>query len=533
MKFELALKDLNGTPLTPIDVTASYAAKVSGASPGHVVVDNVFRHLAPGEVLDANLAENRVSFTVEASGFQEEQVVIGESRQHWMSDNAACEVTSAGDRIKVAVTVGTIRLAPTINIPPETPVRDNPGAALVDPDPAGGGIYRGAWLNRETINVLQDPIDIRNPGAVGWERFVYKPVKDIDLKQRGTYVLVHYGEAKSVSVRRRPRFLIAVWAPRVKLAAKPEVMVFYSPPTRSTEYPVDSWPFRKAYPYEPFVTPQPKPVPASELHPPYTGLAVRYLINGYKIIYQLLAAGRNPIVIMPIHPSKNWGPLASQAGLCRLVKEIVRFLYSTQLVSSLATPPGRLSLEGGRASIAFGRGVYTNEKVPDSWAITISGFSNGIDRVLDVCTKETYGKELYALYDPAVFHASPAPLLDSWREIWDIDGVADDGKGAVRHLDTLREWLKKDRRRVRSYHSDTGNLTQPRTLVEASRIETRPKETVKGVAIEQGTKRDERATWVHFSNSVLSFPNPDGTDDDAHHNITKVAFAHAAQFPMP
>jgi hypothetical protein len=119
-------------------------------------------------------------------------------------------------------------------------------------------------------------------------------------------------------------------------------------------------------------------------------------------------------------------------------------------------------------------------------------------------------------------------LLESWREIWDIDGVADDGQGAQRHLNSLRDWVKQGNRRVRSYHSDEGMRTAPRSLVEASRIISSPAPPFNGIYIEEGSSADKKATWVKFSNPALK-PSP----YDAHHTVPAVAFGHAAKFGLP
>jgi hypothetical protein len=158
----------------------------------------------------------------------------------------------------------------------------------------------------------------------------------------------------------------------------------------------------------------------------YVYLAVNYLLAGYKIVPQILATRRNPIIIFPIQPSMNWGPLGTQIGMSRLIKEVIRFLYARQIVSSRVAPTARLSLDAGRASIVPAKGLFRTEPIPVSWTLTVSGFSNGIDKVLDLCTPRPIDEKLY---NPSIFSSPETTLLESWREIWDIDGVADDGKG--------------------------------------------------------------------------------------------------------
>jgi hypothetical protein len=530
MRFRVHVRDVNGqTPAGP-RVVAYYDKE------GHDGQTNRISHLlSAGQEWDLPLARPTVQFAASADEFAFELITVAEKAGRWLADSPAAVVTWRQDLVTIDVTVGCIRLAPTVTLPPDKLVKENPGAALVDP--SDGGMYRAAWLNRETIHRLDEPIfgDLSKPG---WARFRHTPV-NVPLKERGAYMLLEYGYDNTwARPRSGPRFLVAVWAPRVALGPRPQVVVFYSPPTKPGDFPVDSYPFLRSYPYAAYATAPPQPRPAGEVFPPYTHLAVRYLVSGYKILYQILAAGRNPVVVMPIQPSQNWGPLACQAGLCRLIKEVLRFLYARQLASGRAAPIAKLSLAGGRASVFPDAGLFTDERIPDAWMLTVSGFSAGINPVLSVCTKESFDDKLYV---PELFHAPPAPLRDGWREIWDIDGVAD---SAESHLKTLRSWLSTTtNRRVRSYHSTPqGSRTAPRALVEAPRIVRQSGTATQGVYAEEGTSADGRATWVLFSkNSLGQDPKekdpprtiPQLGKDDAHHTVIELAFGHAAQFRMP
>lgn len=516
-RFVVRVRDVNGREYKPPYFTARYA---SNPGPGDVSVPALAR-LAPGVPMDLHIVDDRVNLTVgtEALGFSGETFNVRKVGGRWLADMRAATISMQGDTVAVDVVDGTVRLAPTVFIPPEQKVKDNPQALLCEP--GQGWIYKGAWLVDPTISRLPRPVVFDSATPAGYPS---KPVKVYD-NGSGNLVFLEYGFETKPGARRLPRFLIAVWAPRHVLGATPEVVVFYAPPTaRVTDYPADTYPFLGRYPYYPHPDVAVTPTIAKDLVQPYAYVAINYLIAGYRIIPQIQAAGRNPVIIFPVHPSGNWGPLGTQGGLSRLVKEVVRFLYGHKLVSSRVTPTARLSLDAGRASIFPKEGLFDDEPIPTLWALTVSAFSNSIDRALDLCTSRPIDQ---TLYDPAIFSSPEATLVKSWREIWDIDGVADNGKGAERHLRNLQTWLKEGRA-VRSYHSSQGMRTAPRALVDPALVRTRPAKPYKGVFILEGNSADERATWVQFSDAALK---PSG--EDPHHTVPAVAFGHAAQFPLP
>jgi hypothetical protein len=518
VRFLVRVRDVNGKEYTPPSFTARYA---SNPAPGQVSVPS-FSTISPGLPADLPLVDNAVNLTVgaQAPGFTSETFNVKKIGTRWLADSRAAKVTVQGDTIAVDVVDGTVRLAPTVYIPPDQLVKDNPKKLLCEP--GQGWIYYGAYLVNPTVNLLRNPLNFDTNKPVGYP-FDPKAIKN---EGSGNLVFLEYGFEIGMAPARGPRFLIAVWAPRIPLGPAPQVLVFYTPPTKPADFPVDSYPFLGAYPYSPFMDAVHKSTAANVLVQKYPYLAINYLLAGYKIIPQIQAAGRNPIVIFPVHPTMNWGPLGTQTGMSRLIKEVVRFLYARQIVSSRAAPSARLSLDAGQASISPSSGLFNDEPIPVAWTLTVSGFSNGIDKVLDLCTPRKIDEKLY---DPSIFAAPELPLVGSWREIWDIDGVADDGKGAERHLNTLRDWLKLDRRAVRSYHSDEGMRTAPQSLVEASQMALRPTPPFNGIFIEEGTSKDGKVTWAHFSNPSLK-PSP---YPDAHHTMPWIAFGHAAQFTLP
>ena len=516
-RFVVRVRDVNGREYIPDFFVARFNSKPAA---NEIIVPSIARIL-PGVAIDLPIVDNTINFSVgtNSPGFSGETFNLRKIGERWLADSRAVTIRVQGDIIIVDVVDGTIRLAPTIFIPPDQIVKDNPQALLCEP--GQNWIYYGAWLANPIVNRLRNPVIFDTETPAGYPFDIMK----VQNEGTGNLLFLEFGFDNIIAIEPRPRFLIAVWAPRIALGNNPQILVFYTPPTKPTSYPVDSYPFRNQYPYFPTPDVSLKPTVARNLVQPYAYLAINYLLAGYKIIPQIQAAGRNPIVIFPIHPSMKWGPLATQEGLSRLIKEVMRFLYARQIVSSRITPKARFSLDAGRASIFPKEGLFDDEIIPKSWSLTISGFSNGIDRVLDLCEKRQINEKLY---DPAIFKSEESSLIENWREIWDIDGVANNGLGTKRHLDNFLNWMKEKRRCIRLYHSDEGMKTAPRSIVNASRIFTRPTTPSNGIYIEEGTRADGKATWVKFSNPALK-PSP----YDPHHTVPAVAFSHAAKFALP
>ncbi|MFJ4785444.1 hypothetical protein [Streptomyces sp. NPDC088794] len=526
MRLTVTVADVNGRPLDA-DVGVVHAVR----GPGNQV-NQVTTHLKPGQPLEAELLGKRVGLTATTADFTVEKAVVAEFSGRWGSDNPACGVQSRGDALDVALTVGCVRFAPTVHLPEGTTLRDNPRAAYVEPTGGGGWIYRGGWLNDEKIWRLKDPV-FGDADAIEWKRFSHERALPVRLVDQGTFVLLEYGFPVGVG-RNEPRFLVLVWAPRQPLGTTPSVVTFFSPTTSAPSYPADTHPFLANYPYA-FLPLRPKkPVPVKETRQPYVDIGFNYIDTGYKIIYQLLAAGRNPIVVMPIQASASWGPMATQSGMARLLKEVVRFLYARGLVAGRFASTARFSLTGGTAQMVPDGGLITQERVPDALAVTVSGFSAGINAVVSLCRTEQFDKDKYK---PALFGASAGPFLRQWRELWDIDGV--DASGWAHLVAAFKGWAK-GQRSLRMYHSqDTYHGQTTNGLVEQDRIKRR---SGKAGFVEQGTSRDERSLWVHFSNSYLIGDMKDPQHEttipefgklDAHHMVPAIAFGHAALLPQP
>jgi len=522
MLVKVVVEDVNGTVLPSARITVTFHSVESAPELTQITAQ-------PGTPVDLPLALPQFQLDIVVQDFEAERILVARIGDRWQASNGATRIGTGPAQIDVTVTVGTVRLAPTVAWPPDRLTNENPHAALVDDTGGPQWIYRGAYHNIETIRRLDEPIwgDLTK---IEWDRFNNTQVK-IDIARLGQLALLEYGGRVSTRI---PRFLIGTWIPSNPVANPPEVVVFYPPPTFANRgFPPDRHPFLENYPYA--VRPgDPKPTP---IHQPYVDIVINYLLVGYKIIYQILAAGRNPIIIMPSQPSANWGPLASQPGLGRLIKEILRFLYANRLVSGTTAAPAKLRITGGRSFLFPEYGNFRDESLPPHFAATVSGFSAGINAVMDVCTVPTIDTKRYT---PALFASPPAVLLDDWRELWDMDGVYHEGWAAMTKI--MNAWVAQPARCLRAYHSQTTYREQSNGLVDPKYVERRPKHPIGGVYAEEGHRPDHRVTWAHFSNPSLegNIQAPGHRKDipefgtlDAHHMVPAIGFGHAAQFKVP
>lgn len=525
MKFTTYVRDVNGNPVLGARVSVNYPQQGPGKQ-----VNEVIAHLAAGETLDAKLAIDRLRFTIGADLFSDEAFTASVVNGQWSTDNPACAVAVAGDGIVFTLAIGSVRFAPTLFLPPPHKIKDNPKAIYVDRVGGNEWIYRDAWIIDESIVRLDEPV-FGNPNGFEWERLKHRE-QLVKLKDSGVFVFLEYGFPTSTQAG--PRSLVLVWVPRQPLGSTPNVVVFFPPVTAPPDYPPDKYPFLQDYPYAFLPNKPPEPLQSNETRQPYPGVGINYLDTGYKIVDQLLAAGRNPIVMMPIQVGANYAPFNTPSGLGRATAEVVRFLYARQLTSSVATPISRLVLSSGPTETFPPSGHFTTESIPSGLHITVSGFSYGINPVVNLSLNAALDEKLYR---PEIFASSAAAFLANWRELWDIDGV---DSGGWSHLSkAFAAWRNNSGRRLRSYHTQTTFHGTTNGMVDAGQIK---RQTGSAGFVEEGTSPDGRTTWIYFSNSYLSgdISDPRHREThptfgrlDAHHMIPAIAFGHAAQFTVP
>jgi len=482
-----------------------------------------------------NLAVLRIAIRVEAIDYTAEHAILSfdENLGIWQTTNP--HLTPAGSKtdLAVAARLGVMRFAPLKVLPETTPAkRDfNPGAALLEPR-GNTFAYRGLWIEDALISRLSDPIS-GDPAAEDWTRFAHEKRHWI-AREHGTFALLEFGFPPP-NTKGRPRFLVGVWYPNHVLSDTADVNVFYSPNT-GAPYPSDTYPFAKAYPYQ-MIPKDGRKGPnytVADLDLPYLGLAMNYVCIGYKIIYQMLAAGKNSIVVMPLQPAAQWGPLGTRTCLWRLVLEAVRF-GEAQCLITRAGRVGRLDLRREGASVD-NNGVSPTAKpyARDQIRVTTSAFSAGLGAMLSLI--RTQKPQDDQLYPPSHFAAADGECQSAWKAMWDVDGGFHQLGGLEACLSPMLAWRKEGAKRVlRMYHSeDTVNAnTSVPNIAPEIRVKRRPG---KAGFIDQGYSEGGSILWVLFSNPSLRKKSP--SDDaagvwpslgsqDAHHMVPTVAFGHA------
>ncbi|NGM84018.1 carboxypeptidase regulatory-like domain-containing protein [Paenibacillus sp. 7124] len=526
MDLIIEVKDAAGTPISGADVAVVVSGdRKTGKTDGK------------GQVVLRPLPN--VLFTVEATHplYLEEEVDVippnGGGSFVW--GNPVCTVTPPAT---VIVHLSRIRPAPLFPISDaEMKQRDsfNPKAVFTWKDNAGNPTnrYLGIFNNEEIFVRVNHPLLPAKP-TEGWGRKPdkiepgdpgrlnhSKPIK-IEPNREGNLIWLEWGIGD-----KSPRLLVAVWVPRWRgtTPSKLDFVIFFSPntaipekfPARKEEYPYMAWKI------------------GDRLVQPYPGLGHRYLFREKWLVYQLLAAKRQAVVVFPVQPYGNWGPFADAAGLSRLLAEVTHFLHRMGYTSG-----GQSSRDEDRAPVPpqfrFNR---IHQPPPTVRRVVIGGFSAGVGPIADMLPT-TFGQKMddtrfniNGIDGHTLFGADVAPFLNAWKEVWDHDAPS-----YIRsRLDKdLPGWLQRDSQRMaRCYQTDdTGSKGWIETtpLIKFTSGPTL-KPTNGLIAAERHA--EDRCSLVYFGSGYLKhttsnpaiFPMFWGEKDD-HQAVTTVTFGHAA-----
>lgn len=488
------------------------------------------------------------------------------------------EMSDQGGNLTLRVPLGRVRFAPGQTPPFGKPTGDEKGIYL-DQSPDRAQSYVGLEVMRAPVakmRVLKDlvidpslpPTCVLNPhDDDGWQRFNWEETQEAN-PSRGVFAWLEYGSPASNP--QLPRFLIAVWIPSREDGLKDgkvDVLTFYSPSTANELYPVSQYPFRDQYPYSAYgrtVT----DVETKEKHDakvqPYVLLGLKYLFSPSHIVGMCVASGKLPVVVMPIFPRAQesagqkhmWQPFNSQAGLWRLFIEVTQFLEREGYAGSSFDRNrfnGAIAPTAGDPTPpapAFGSANRKRLGIRD---VIVSGYSSA-STAFDSLLRTPAISGSTANYPPKLFGADPAEFDKRWKELWALDlsllkktTLTD----RTQFQNTLRQWLMRDDRRLRIYHSDwTLEHLAPEAFYPILRKQlTAPPRVVRDLSVAGRWAADWREPAGHWSaiffggaelralyvDPVLpSFPisSPDGSKGDppsAIHGFTmSLGFAHAA-----
>jgi hypothetical protein len=234
-----------------------------------------------------------------------------------------------------------------------------------------------------------------------------------------------------------------------------DFVVFFTPPTnpideatKKPKYPSDRFPWLQSYPYEAWKGGKLREDGPPALVQPYPALGYRYLFREKWLVYQLLAAKRQAVVVFPIQPFGDWGPFAQAAGLARLLAEVSHFLHRTAYTSG-----GQTSREEDRApspNFRFDR-ITIHQPPPRLQRVVLSGFSSGMTPIVDMLGT-TFGQKMNdqrfsknGIDSHTLFGADVAPFLRVWKEVWDHDARNDI---RITMDQKLPGWLRQDPMRM-------------------------------------------------------------------------------------
>jgi hypothetical protein len=295
----------------------------------------------------------------------------------------------------------------------------------------------------------------------GWEALNHTVTQMSPTKQGRFAWLVWGGSA--VGQPSQKRFLVAAWRPKRTTAAEPsgsrDVIIFLTPPTTAARgYLPDTAPFEGEYPFGLHLW-QGKP------DQPYTQIADHYLFGGLDwIAYQLLAAGRDALLVVPVIPAGNIDILQRPEVLCRLALEVILWEHRDQggqpdPPSAVVDKAPTLQMTGAQAS----EKVMPQTAVPKLGSVVLAGYSQGVSYVKGVMQALTgstvIGTRSSADEAANPFEADRGVFAQAWQEIWDFDGTTAGIPlalgGPTNWARTLEQWQKVGSHRLaRCYHSD-------------------------------------------------------------------------------
>jgi hypothetical protein len=156
-----------------------------------------------------------------------------------------------------------------------------------------------------------------------------------------------------------------------------------------------------------------------------------YLFNNVYLVYQIIAAQKNAIVVLPVNNFGDWDPFLGKDALYRCLKEISHYLHKYSLLTSYY----RDMLEGTVDLIKF------QKPIPSIGHIIVGAFSEGY-------------KRLRLLFQNPKNSFNEKEFDKQWKEIWDVDCAINLYGGFEQFLNNLKSWYKPGRR-FRLFHSQT------------------------------------------------------------------------------
>ncbi|MFF8322922.1 hypothetical protein ACF06V_37945 [Streptomyces bobili] len=519
-KLIVRVIDVTGRPVPSAQVAVTVRR-------GSVVLDQFPAAPAPREL---QLRTGFVGIEIRATApqsYAEEGELFFNVFDRWNSTNCCWKLSENTDVVNLDITLGRVRYAPVISVPPtqEVPPDYTPRGIALDERPQ----YRNYWPESPlNMMILRRPAK-GNLDLDEWERFAHDPFS-IKLGDAGNWLFLQYGDPDGEG--NNLRYLLGVWAPHSVPGRTPPIVVQLTPnPTGGTfgpTYPVDRFPFTGVYPFRMLPGALPKPpattVPFKQTHQRYADLAIdRSLLTWWAVpqIYgarpDLFSGPNGPIVITVVPAITNEGvqrdPMSHREGIGRMTAEVLRFLWSRRL--TLAHGTGRMRLlfpssgAGSVTEVSVGRDNGPVDGFPSRVTSTVLTHSAGVGALAQLAGPQgAFPKKNFPqdLWGGCLSYGD-----NDWKGIWLIDGVARDKDGPPLFqpskgspvVNIWKSWVKEaDNRSFVAVYCEAGLAQGDQNgLVAATRVSGR-----KGW-IEEAQTPDRKIAWLRVSNSLLA-PSP-------------------------
>ncbi|MEV0384985.1 hypothetical protein [Nonomuraea sp. NPDC050643] len=392
--------------------------------------------------------------------------VRGPGESVWRWTNATRRVRTSGSDVTIVATLGRVRPAPLGHVPePDLDLRAEALRPRLDEAaqknaelrrrrrPATEPNYLPLDLDHRTALITRDRLAYRSqataqraigafhvaaapflsatPEAEGWGRFA-NTSHGVDPVREGRLYLVEYGEV-SDEPSAAPRFSVGLWVPHrlhAETVTALDFVVWLHPATNDRlNLPQVDYPFRAPYPYGIIVGRSLSGgVIATQR---FLDIPIFHLLRQHFLAYQLAAARRDAVIVIPVAPSSHFAPFEAPATLMRLLRELCLWIPR---------------------DVPRGAEAAVHPPAPVVGRVAVSAFSVSVPR-LHTLMRAALPDSRYAAphwWGPGQDDAAAFDRV--WKEQWAIDGVAG---GFPAYADAAAVWLQQYAdRRLRIYKSE-------------------------------------------------------------------------------
>lgn len=404
IRITIIILDVDKQPISNAEVTCTWVNASAGTGPSHST--NTFSCEFEADIPLDRVDDVRI--TVNHPHFTTEVTTIHPDGDYW--SNPTCTITASVTNpmpivvevdMSVTFVLGRARLAPMAVevITPSRPIAMPSGVLPNTNEAPAGTNYRLVFSGERSFLRLREHV-IGDPTKDDWERLAHAPPVAADASREGYFRWIEVREGSK-------KFAVAIWAPK-NYFPQPgqneqiealDFIVFYSPTTAGKDdiYKLDRG---HTYPYGLRTIPDPKDkTRVTDWNQPFIfTLGQKYLFDRLHLTFQLIAANKKAIIVMPINAYGDWGPFTHKQGVHRLLLEIAQFSCKNFMAPLGKPPASRRKYKG----------------IPPIGKVVIAGFSSGSVPILELFRDKENVPGLSYVKDSSVFDKR-------WTEFWDLD----------------------------------------------------------------------------------------------------------------